>query len=239
MNLLLIDPIDFKASGRVEVSGRRFVQLRDIIKPAPGDTIRCGVVNGNVGIARVLELNSSAAVLQIAGLDAPPPPPAGVELICALPRPQTFRKVVHCALTMGVKTIHFIHARKVEKSYWQSSMLREDELDLEIRLALEQCGDTVYPEFKYYQRFKPFAEDVLPGLVKNSELAVFGDPRAEQGLPPPVSGKTLLAIGPEGGFTDYENMLLGEAGLLPVTLGSRVLRTEFAVAALLAKLSGK
>ena len=238
VNLLLLDQSDFIAPDRVQISGRRFAQLKDIIKPQPGDSLRAGICGGGTGAAEVLELTGSYALLRLEELTQPPPPPSAVELVCALSRPQTFRKVLHCALTMGVKTIHFIHTRKVEKSYWQSSMLRPEELDLEIRLALEQCGDTIYPEFKYYQRFKPFAEDVLPLLAQESALAVFGHPRAELPLPPPPEkGKILLAVGPEGGFTDYENTLLAAAGLLPVTLGSRVLRTEFALAALLAKLS--
>ena len=238
VNLLLLDKSDFISPDQVEISGRRFVQLKEIIKPQPGEFLRAGITGGNVGSAELLELTDTCARLQVPHFTQPPPPPSAVELVCALPRPQTFRKVLHCALTMGVKTIHFIHTRKVEKSYWQSSMLRPEELDLEIRLALEQCGDTIYPEFKYYQRFKPFAEDILPLLVQESALAVFGHPRAEMPLPPPPEqGKILLAVGPEGGFTDYENALLAAAGLLPVTLGCRVLRTEFALAALLAKLS--
>ena len=46
----------------------------------------------------------------------------------------------------------------------------------------------------------------------------------------------VLAVGPEGGFNDFENQLLERAGLTPVSLGRRVLRTEFALAALLTRL---
>lgn len=237
MNLLLIDQSDFISPGVIALSGRRFLQLRDVIKPLPGDTIRTGIKNGAVGVSTVVAMEAERAVLSVE-LDQAPPPPSPITLVCALQRPPTFKKILHCALTMGVKKIHFIHAAKVEKSYWQSSVLRENELDHEIRLALEQCGDTIYPEFEYHTRFKPFVEDTLPALVKNSALALFGHPRAEQPLPlPPQNGGIIVAAGPEGGFTDYENQLLEAAGLLPVTLGARVLRSEFAVAALLAKLS--
>jgi len=66
---------------------------------------------------------------------------------------------------------------------------------------------------------------------------LFGHPRSEK-RPEEFAGKnTVLLIGPEGGFSDYEVQLLSEAGATAVTLGQRVLRTEFAVSALLAKLS--
>ena len=44
-----------------------------------------------------------------------------------------------------------------------------------------------------------------------------------------LSGKTVgVFIGPEGGFAPEEIQLAQEAGILPVTLGKRILRTETA-----------
>ena len=158
MNLLLLDEKDFVAPGRVEISDRRFLQLRDIIKLENGKTFRAGLRENLTGTAEVIEFTDSKAVLDVT-LSTPPPPPAPVTLVCALPRPQTFHKVLHCAITMGVKDLWFIHSRKVEKSYWQASVLQDEAVDKEIRLALEQCGDTVYPKIEYRNRFKPFVED--------------------------------------------------------------------------------
>ena len=235
MNLLLIDQQDFVSPGKIVISGRRFLQLRDVIKPQCGDTLRTGICNGNIGKATLVAMDDNSATVDVV-LATPPPPPLPVTLICALQRPLTIKKILHGALTMGVKKIHFIHAAKVEKSYWQASIWRPEELDHEIRLALEQCGDTVYPEFEYHPRFKPFAEDILPQLVKDSALAIFGHPRAQRAVPPPPeSGNILIAAGPEGGFNDFENNILEQAGMLPVTLGVRVLRSEYAISALLAK----
>ena len=236
MNLLLLEEKDFIAPGRAVVSDRRFLQLRDVIKLEVGKIFRAGIVGGRLGSAEVLNFDSDRAELEVR-LDAPPPPASGITLVCALPRPQTFHKVLHCAVTMGVKKIWFIHCRKVEKSYWSASVLERDAVDREIRMALEQCGDTIYPELFFRSRFKPFVEDELPGLVSGAEAAIFGHPRAAGGPERFAGKKTVLLVGPEGGFSDYELEKLASAGAVPVTLGPRVLRTEFAVAALLAKLS--
>ena len=50
--------------------------------------------------------------------------------------------------------------------------------------------------------------NVIEGIEKNQSIAVF--------------------IGPEGGFAEEEIQAAREAGMLPVTLGKRILRTETA-----------
>jgi RsmE family RNA methyltransferase len=51
-------------------------------------------------------------------------------------------------------------------------------------------------------------------------------------LVPPIT----LAIGPEGGWIEAEVQSLLKAGLCPLDLGPRILRTETALAALVGKL---
>ena len=236
MNLLLLNESDFFAPGLVKLTDRRFLQLRDVIGLEANKSFRAGVVGGQVGTAEVVSFTANEAVLNVS-LDHEPPAGNGITLVCALPRPQTFHKVLHCALTMGVKTIYLIHSRKVEKSYWDASVLAPEAVDKEIRLALEQCGDTIYPQIEYRKRFKPFVEDELPQLIANADGAYFGHPRATEKVPSLPGKKLVLVVGPEGGFNEFENNLLADVGVTPVTLGERVLRTEFALAALLAKLS--
>lgn len=234
VNLLLLNENDFSAPNRVVISDRRFLQLRDIIGLEKGKSFRAGLRDGLSGNAVLVEYSDKEAILET-DLTTPPPPEAPVTLVCALPRPQTFGKVLHGAITMGVKNFYFIHSRKVEKSYWNSSALRPEAIEHEITLALEQCGDTISPKMEFRQRFKPFVEDELPELVKQHDAAIFGHPRATLPVPTLSGKKTILVIGPEGGFNEFENQTLEKAGVMPVSLGARVLRTEFAVTALLAK----
>jgi RsmE family RNA methyltransferase len=164
--------------------------------------------------------------------DPPPAPP--LTLVIALQRPQTFSKVIHSAVTLGIKQIHFIHTFKVEKSYWQSSRLSAENLQEEIDLALEQAADPVEPQLFFHKRFKIFAEDELEAIAHNT-CRLVGDPAGTAPVPMPGTPVTL-ALGPEGGFTDYELNTLKEHGFSSMSLGSRILRTEFALAALLGKL---
>ena len=239
MNLLLFEPEDLKPDGTAVIAGRRLRQLREVIKAAPGKLCKAGVLGGAVGRAELLEIDDERAVLRFDPLQEPPPPLA-VTLLCALPRPLTFAKVIHSAVTCGVKNIHFFHSAKVEKSYWQSSKLETDAIRQEVILALEQCADTVMPEIFFHRRFRVFVEDEVPKLTPDNAEMIFGSPGATDKVPVGAAQHrhVVLAVGPEGGFNDFEEGLLESAGFRAVTIGRRILRSEFAVNAILTLLGG-
>ena len=125
---------------------------------------------------------------------------------------------------------------KVEKSYWNSPLLQPEALQEQLLLGLEQGKDTVLPRVELKRRFKPLVEDELPELARHA-TALVAHPEAETPCPRGVAGNIILAIGPEGGFTAHEIDKFVAAGFLPVGLGERVLRSEFAVAALLGRIA--
>jgi len=234
MNLLLLEESDFLSESRVRVSGRRHRQLVEVIRAEVGKRCKAGLLNGKIGTAEVLAIDSDTAELAVT-LDSAPPPKLPVTLIAALPRPKTFLKVLHTATVMGAERMIFIESWKVDKSYWSTPLIDPETIREQLLLALEQAGDTVLPQVEFRRRFKPFVEDELPGIAAGS-FAVAGHPAAEQQLPPRLFGKTTLVIGPEGGFTDYEIGLLAAHGVTPMSFGPRIMRTEFAVTAILARI---
>ncbi len=237
MNLLLVEDQDFIDSETIRVNDRRHRQLRDVIKAQPGKLCKAGKLNGLLGKAEVLTITDDETVLKTT-FSEPPPPPLDAVLAVALPRPQTFDKVLRCGTEMGVKEFIFFMSRKVEKSYWQSPVLSDEHIRKEFLLGLEQCGDTILPTVRFFRQFKPFVEDELEQLIGDGEAFV-GHPSATSGMPFRVPGRKLLFIGPEGGFTDYEIDLLLSHRVTPVTLGPRTLRTEHALPSLLSFLSEK
>ena len=234
MNLLLLGPEDFLPDGAARVSGRRFKQLKEVIKAVPGKLCKAGVTGGRVGVAEILSMAGDHAELRFTP-QGDPPPPLDIILCCALPRPLTFSKIIHSAVTCGVKRICFFHSAKVEKSYWQSSRLVGEFIRDEVVLALEQCADTVFPEITFHRKFRRFVEDELPGIVPEKALRIFGSPSAEAPVPAGAAhdGEVALVIGPEGGLNDFEEQDLRDHGFSGVTLGPRILRSEFAVNAFL------
>jgi RsmE family RNA methyltransferase len=168
-------------------------------------------------------------------LTADAPPPIPLTLVLALPRPKVLNRVIAGTTSLGVKRIYLINAWRVEKSYWKSPRLSEENLLAQRILGLEQARDTILPVIELRRFFRPFVEDELPSIARDS-LALVAHPIATSECPRNVAQPVTLAIGPEGGFIEEEIASLQRIGFTPVALGPRILRVETAVAALLGRL---
>lgn len=238
MNLILIHPHEWPASqtqATLRLTDHRADHIRSILQAKPGDSVRVGVINGQMGLARIAQLDDQAAVLD-ALLDTPPPAPLPLTLLLALPRPKVLRRVLQSCTTLGIKQIHLINSYRVEKSYWQTPFLQPGQVQQQFLLGLEQARDTVLPQLHLHTRFKPFVEDILPALA-TGKRCLTAHPLPES-IPCPgnLQEQTLLAIGPEGGFIPYEIEKLQACGFEAVQLGPRILKVETAVPALVSKL---
>jgi RsmE family RNA methyltransferase len=144
-------------------------------------------------------------------------------------------RVVAAAASLGTARIVLLNAWKVEKAYWASPKLRPENLREQLILGLEQAKDTVLPELRLARLFRPFVEDELPGLLAGG-TGLMAHPGTGAAAPKVLAAPVTLAIGPEGGWVEAEVQSLLKAGLHPLDLGPRILRTETALAALVGKL---
>ncbi len=236
MNLILLSAADFVAgsSDVVRLRDRRLRHIVRVQKAALGDELRVGVLNGKIGRGRILSLGPTSLDMQLQ-LERDPPPPLPATLVLALPRPPMLRRVVHTATAMGVKRIALIGARRVERSFWDSRSLAEAAIREQMVLGLEQAGDTVLPEVRRSRRFKCFVQDELPSWSRDTR-ALVAHPNAATACPRGVEGAVTLAVGPEGGFSDFEIATFEGVGFEPIHLGERILRVEAAVPALLSRI---
>ncbi len=230
MNLLLLKESDFVSPEIALVTGRRLEHARSVLKLSPGDSVKAGIYGGMTGQAKVVSVTKESLELWAGSFSTPPPPPIPLTLIVALPRPQSLKKLLHFTASSGVKRLFLIASSKVEKSYWSSSALEPEAVEEEVLLGLEQGVDTVPPKIELRKRFKPFVEDELPSLGGEGALKFIAHPGVPEPCPGCAGRECLLAIGPEGGFIDYELDLFSKAGFKPVSVGARILRVEFAAA---------
>lgn len=234
LNLLLFTDEDRLEAHTVKVLGRRLEHLRQVHRTNVGDTLRVGEVDGMMGEGKILEINNEGAILTIS-LDQPPPPKLPLSLVLALPRPKMLRRILRSAAEFGVARLHLINSYRVEKSYWQTPALHEDTIREYLLQGLEQSRDTRVPLVQCHRAFKPFVEDILPGMIDGNR-ALLAHPGEHPSCPRNLTGETLLVIGPEGGFIPYEVEKLQSAGCATVSLGPRILRVENAVTSLLGRL---
>jgi len=236
MNTLLLTPDELQgASGRVRLAAdRRVAHVRTVHRAAVGDALDVGVLGGRMGGAVITRLDGDGLELDVA-LDRDPPAPLPLVLVLALPRPKVLRRVLQAVTALGVKRLALLAAWKVEKSYWESPLLDAAAVREQLVLGLEQSGDTILPTVTLHRRFKPFVEDELSALAGGSRR-LLAHPSAATACPRDVRAPVTLAVGPEGGFTDYEVGALAAQGFVAVSLGPRVLRVEQAVPALIGRL---
>ena len=227
MNLLLLFPEDFITETRVRVVGRR----RDEIARIGGDTLRVGVIDGRCGTGKIV----GPGELEV-HLDSDPPRPLPLTLVLALPRPKVLNRVIAGAVSMGIKQIFLINAWRVEKGYWKSPRLSSDNIRLQCLLGLEQARDTLMPQVEVRRFFRPFVEEELAAIAKDS-LRLVAHPGGTRECPRDVKGAITLVVGPEGGLIAEEIGSLERVGFEAVSFGPRILRVETAIPALVGRLS--
>jgi RsmE family RNA methyltransferase len=236
MNLILLFEEDFTGPQRhVRLSGRRHAHVRQVHRAVVGDELCVGLAGGPIGTGRVTVLDDRWLEMEVTFRRAAPPP-LPIILVLALPRPTVLKRILGTVTAMGVKQVILFHSYRVEKSYWKSPALDKDNIHARLVLGLEQARDTILPEVTVQPLFKPFVEDVLPG-VSSHTLALVAHPQSVDPCPRGVKTPVTLVVGPEGGFIPYEIEKLTALGFTPVCLEERILRVETAVTALLSRLS--
>ena len=245
MNLIILTDADRIGDNSFRISDLRAEHIRTVLKSSVGDTVSVGLLNGPCCTAQIVLVESEMVELKADNWKELSPPRPEIDLVCALPRPQTLKKVLLTCAMMGVRSLHLIRANRVEKSYFQSPLIQpENQLPYLIE-GLAQGKLTRLPQVQVHDRFRRFFEDELRAI--NSEgptesLRLLCSPDTEATLDqvyPRGVDRLMIAIGPEGGWVPFEVELMQSAGFCPFTLGRWNLRVEHAVTAALAQVELK
>jgi len=242
VNLILLDRAELGDDGAVTLTDTRARHVIEVLKVTPGQAIRIGVLDGPKGLGTVT-LVANGRVGVTCQLEASPPPAPAVDLLLALPRPKVMRRLWAQLAAMGVGRIIITNAARVERNYFDTHVLTPECYRPLLIEGLQQAQDTLVPRISIHRRFKILIEDELDTLsAAPVRLAAHPAPDAAalaSRCPAHQTGpdaRVLLAVGPEGGWDDYEMGLLEARGFQPVSIGPRTLRTDTACVALLALL---
>jgi RsmE family RNA methyltransferase len=235
VNLILFEPGEIDAESRTVVDGVRAAHLREILRATPGQQVRVGIVDGPHGVATVVSVSEASVTLQCAFDRATPERPR-VDLLLALPRPKVMRRLWPQLAALGVGRIMLTNAERVERNYFDTHLLTPESYRPLLIEGLQQARDTRLPAVSIHRRLKVLLEDELDAVCPDM-LRLIADPAAPQSPRDAVGerygGRVLLAIGPEGGWNDFERELFAAHGFSQVGMGSRTLRTDTAGIALL------
>jgi 16S rRNA (uracil1498-N3)-methyltransferase len=232
VNIILLRPEDWIDASTVELRDRRHTHISSVLQAHVGASLRVGKLGGNRGTGIVTTLTQKATQITVS-LSEPPPPRHTFDIALALPRPKMLRRVLRTVAEMGVANLHLIHSARVEKSFWQSPLLRPERIADALQAGLERSGDTILPCVHVHRFFKPFMEDTAPGLLDNRRGWI-----AHQAGATRISGadgQALVMLGPEGGFVPFELELAETTGFVIGHLGGRTLSVDTAVTAALSQ----
>jgi 16S rRNA U1498 N3-methylase RsmE len=252
LNRIFVDADEVKSDRTISLAkdDPRSKHISSILKLRSGDTIKLGVVDeGKTDNGRVVsvEEEDGSFVLSLGEgeLNKDRVEPC-VDLLLACPRPLRLERLLPVVACMGVTRLVLLDAEKVEKDFFGSHLFRRP---AEVRAGFieglsQAASDFVLPTLLVRRRLLHFITEELDTLFPSDVYKrVIAHPSAAPGAAQgsltrlsrdgPDQRKMVVAVGPEGGWTDAEVQLFLGRGFAPVSLGDRILRTDMAVPALL------
>jgi 16S rRNA (uracil1498-N3)-methyltransferase len=163
-------------------------------------------------------------------------PKLQVGLLLSVVKFDAFEWAIEKATELGVTEIVPLAAARSEKALIAAAEKRSERWRKIVLEAAQQSRRVRLPVLQ------PVARPETAFAARAERLGIFLSERSEAtalriALRDRAASQVVLAIGPEGGWTDEERDLAGKAGFYEASLGRLILRTETAVIAALASLS--
>ena len=251
MNRIIFEQSEVTPDGRVTFGGTRAEHVLAVLHGVVGQTLKTGVVDGSIGTSTIEEiaplppdpatgLPQGRITVRVSHTAAAIPP--WIDLVLAPPRPRAFKRLLPQLAALGVRRIVLVGAEKVEKAFWGAQALKPEIYRPLFLDGLMQAGVTAMPTISIEKSFRRYAMSGRLAADFPTSVRIVAHPGADHSPPPAPSVPSspdelpLLAVGPEGGWTDDEIALLESLFFRRHSLGPRILRTDTAIIALLAQL---
>ena len=236
MNRILFDKSEINDS-RVEVGGLRADHIIDILHGEVGQILKTGEVDGPIGKGTILSVDREKRLVKIALEHNEKSLEPWIDLILAPPRPRVMKRLLPQLATMGAGRIVLVGANKVEKDFWGATLLKDENMRALLIEGLMQAGTSILPHVEIRRNLGAFIRDELDTMFLSSQriLAHPGECSSLERIS--TTGRILLAVGPEGGWTGKEIDLFESKAFTRYSLGKRILKTETACIALMARLN--
>ncbi|HEY4989647.1 MAG TPA: RsmE family RNA methyltransferase [Opitutaceae bacterium] len=228
MNLILFEPGEIGAT--LPPGDPRTAHLLKVLKRKTGERFDAGVVNGPRGKGTITSIGTGGIAFTFERT-ADPQPADPIHILIALSRPQTARKILNEAASLGVSSIGFFGSEKGEASYASSTLWSTLEWRRHLVDGAAQAFDTVIPEVRHFSRVADAVAALPDGCAR---IALDNYEATVRMAPWDRRAPLALAFGPERGWSAAERTLLRAHGFELAHLGTRVLRTETAVVAAVA-----
>lgn len=222
---------------RVVISGQDAHHIKNVLRMKCGDciyiscgdeweyTCRISAFDGRDVVTEIIDMQKTGREL-----------PAEITLYQCMPKKEKMELIIQKSVELGVyRIVPVISSRCIVKIDPKKSAEKTARWNSISKAAAKQAKRLIEPEVAPAVSFN----EALAEITKN-DVAIIPYEKAEgmgatrKLLQSIKAGQSVgILIGPEGGFDDKEVKAAVEAGVIPVTLGSRILRTETAGPAVL------
>ena len=215
----------------VELAGSEAHHLLHVLRCQVGEKVCLFDGNGTEATARIAAVTKRTAELEIVATRSPEGPEhTQLILATAVPKGERFRWLVEKSTELGVNRLIPLQTSRhvVDPGSGKLEKMRQT-----VIAACKQCGRNRLMRIGEATPWSTFLENECrdqPVFVAHSD----GQPSHEAVRPTGSATATsiVLAVGPEGGFTDAEIDEAVQLGATLVSLGPRILRIETAALAM-------
>lgn len=217
-------------SETMELTGTDAHHIARVLRMAVGDNVIIADTNERTAKAEITAITDEVVTLSlIEYLEDDSEPTVKVRLAQCLPKSDKMEFIVQKAVELGAVSIQPVNSENCVVKYTADKQTKRVERWQKIaHEAAKQCKRAAVPTVEPIITLKE-----LLSRVADDETVLFcyeaEDGRTlRQALKTHQAEKYTVLIGPEGGFSPEEARLCQEMGAHPVSLGSRILRTETA-----------
>ncbi len=229
-------PSPFLEGTRLELSKPAAHHAHRVLRLRMNDAVQIFDGAGNAYDAKIFEINGKRVVLhELQACLQETESPLRITLAQAMSSSEKMDWVVQKTTELGIAEIQPVQTQRSmarltseraerRTAHWRSIAIS----------ACEQCGRNILPVIHAPQEFSTWLAAIRSITCAKYILQPEGSVALQKQAAP--SGKVILLVGPEGGFSEDEGKIAHLAGFIPVRLGKRVLRTETAAMAGIAAL---
>lgn len=216
----------------IRITGDDVGHIVKVMRSAPGDTlICCNALNGSCYLAEIHQMEKEQVICKIVEeMKEDRELPVWVCIAQGLPKGDKMEWVIQKGTELGAhQFVPFTSSRTVVQLDQKKEQKRLQRWEKIAKEAAEQSHRRLLPSIEPIHSWKQLLQ--LSGDFDLALLAYENEQTSSlyeklSGLE--KKGKILIAIGPEGGFSEKEVKEAMEHGFQSIMLGKRILRTETA-----------
>ena len=214
------------------LTGEESKYIARVLRLVEGETVIISSSKGPEYLTTIIAVEKKSVLLKVESIDETNRE-SGLDItLCqSLPKSKKMDLIIQKCTELGVRRfIPFTSSRSVSRpdnKEGSEKVKRWEKIALE---ASRQCGRRFIPPVENVIKF----DDLLQKMadLDNNVLKLIPweseDNKSLRQLSDNEIGRVILLIGPEGGFSSEEVDRAKKAGVIPISLGSRLLRTETA-----------